>query len=60
MTRKEVAEYLNRPVGVLERWAWKKTGPRYIRVGRETRYRQSDVDAWLEAQTVETGQGGKP
>lgn len=29
-------------------WRTKRTGPAYIRVGRLIRYRQTDLDAWLE------------
>ena len=29
-------------------------GPRFIRVGRLVRYRQSDVEHWLEAQTSDS------
>jgi len=30
-------------------WRTKRTGPAYIRVGRLIRYRQADLDAWLES-----------
>ena len=49
-SRPEVAEYLHVPVATLERWATRGEGPPYSRVGRHTRYRWDDVDAWLDAQ----------
>ena len=30
-------------------WRTKHVGPAYLRVGRLIRYRQSDLDAWLES-----------
>lgn len=50
MTRPEVAEYLQVPVGTLVEWAYRSKGPKFRRVGRHVRYRQSDVDAWVEQQ----------
>lgn len=32
-------------------WRKKGVGPRAVRVGHHLRYRQCDVDAWLEANT---------
>lgn len=51
-SRAEVAEYLHVPVMTLERWANRSTGPRYVRVGRHTRYDWADVEAWLAAQVT--------
>jgi excisionase family DNA binding protein len=52
-TRAEVAEYLRVPIGTLEQWAYRGTGPTYTRVGRHARYRWADVEMWLEAQQHE-------
>jgi excisionase family DNA binding protein len=49
-TRPEVAQYLGVPISTLERWARLKVGPTYRRVGRHTRYRWTDVEAWVEDQ----------
>ena len=38
-------------VNTLEIWRVQGVGPRYIKVGRFVRYRQSDLDAWLESRT---------
>ena len=36
----------------LERKRCDGTGPRFVKVGRAVRYRESDVAEWLAAQTV--------
>lgn len=50
LTPDEVAEYLNVPARTLPRWRYLGIGPKFIKVGRHCRYRQADVDAWLESQ----------
>ncbi len=50
----QVAAYVGRPEKTLEYWRYKGTGPRFIRIDGGVRYRWSDVDAWLDARTVET------
>ena len=44
----QVAEYLQVPVQTLYLWHHKGTGPTAIKVGRHLRYRQSDLDAWVQ------------
>lgn len=46
LTRAEVAEHLQLPIGTLADWASKGTGPPYARFGKHTRYRLSDVIDW--------------
>lgn len=46
-----VADALDIPVQTLYVWRTKGAGPRGIKVGRHLRYRRSDVEAWLDAQT---------
>ena len=43
-----LAEMCDVPVGTVYRWNYTGSGPTPIRVGRHTRYRRADVDAWLE------------
>lgn len=50
----ELAEYLGVPVRTLDRWAYRKTGPKYVVVGRHRRYRWSDVEKWLAECEKET------
>ena len=48
----EAAQYLGglKP-NTLEGWRIQGIGPRFIKVGRHVRYRITDLDAYLEAQT---------
>lgn len=50
LSTSEVAEYLGVPIGTLYRWNYFGTGPRPIKVGRHLRYRERDVESWLEDQ----------
>lgn len=40
------------PLATVYGWNSKRTGPRYIKVGRHIRYRQADIDAWLDSHEV--------
>lgn len=50
LTPGDVAGQLGVPVKTLYVWRTKNGGPRGIRVGKHLRFRQADVDAWIEAQ----------
>jgi len=50
LTQEQVAQYLQVSPLTVADWRWKGRGPRVTRVGRAPRYRQADVDAWLEEQ----------
>lgn len=41
------------PPATLQWWRWKKTGPRYLKIGRRVYYRTSDLDAFIERGVVE-------
>jgi excisionase family DNA binding protein len=49
----DVAAYLGVPVKTLYSWRHVGRGPRASRVGKHLRYRQEDVDRWLEEQASE-------
>jgi excisionase family DNA binding protein len=51
MTSEEVAAYLRIEPGTLNEWAYRGTGPRYVKVGHLRRYRPGDVDAYLESRS---------
>jgi len=51
LTPQVLAEGLGVPVQTIYVWRTKGAGPRGIKVGRHLRYRRSDVEAWLDAQT---------
>lgn len=45
-----VSQYLGVPVATIYQWRTKGTGPRAIKIGRHLRFRQEDLDAWIERQ----------
>jgi excisionase family DNA binding protein len=47
MTRKEAAGYLDVSVPSLARWASLGIGPAYYKLGRQTRYLKTDLDAFI-------------
>lgn len=46
-TAQEVADYLRVSVQQIHTWRYLGRGPRAMKAGRNLRFRQSDVDAWL-------------
>lgn len=52
-TTDEVATYLKKPPKTLAEWRSRGRGPRYVVVGRDVRYRWSDVDEWERGQIRE-------
>jgi excisionase family DNA binding protein len=49
LTAAQVAEFLQVPVQTLYLWRHKGVGPKTVKVGRHLRYRQADIDAWVES-----------
>jgi excisionase family DNA binding protein len=47
----DVSAYTKVPVQTLYRWRVEGKGPRASKLGRHLRYRKSDVDAWVDAQS---------
>jgi len=56
MSPPELSDYAGPAVQTLAIWRMKNKGPRYVKIGGRIRYRLSDVDEWLEANTT----GGNP
>lgn len=53
----ELAEYLDSTVGTLAHWRYVGKGPKFIKLGRNVRYRDSDIQEWLDQQTrTQTGE----
>lgn len=55
----EAAAQLQVAERTLRRWRIEGTGPRWHRVGKQIRYSQADLDAWLASAAVE-GQPAQP
>lgn len=49
-----LADFLGLTVATLRKWRWLRSGPKFVKVGRLIRYRKTDIDAWLDQQTVAT------
>jgi predicted DNA-binding transcriptional regulator AlpA len=52
LTPTDVSELLGIPVKTLANWRSTRTGPLFLRVGVHVRYRQIDIDTWLEEQAA--------
>ena len=52
LTQKQCAELLRLSERTLERLRVSGTGPKFVRMGRSVRYRQSDVEAWTASRVV--------
>lgn len=48
LTTPEAATYLNLKPATLEQWRWNGRGPRFVKIGRSCRYRQTDLDDFLD------------
>ncbi|MDI3210490.1 helix-turn-helix domain-containing protein [Arthrobacter sp. AL12] len=57
LTPSQLALKLHKPAASLAQWRYKGIGPKFVKIGSAVRYRASDVEAWLDAQTqTQTGQ----
>jgi excisionase family DNA binding protein len=54
MTTKQAAALIGLKPNTLEIWRLRGGGPRYIKFGRAVRYRQSDLETYIESQTRES------
>lgn len=49
LNEREVAKKLRVSLACLRRWRLEKRGPVFLKVGSLVRYRQEDLDAWLQS-----------
>jgi hypothetical protein len=55
LTQKQVAELLNIQPRTLESWRQRRIGPPFVAYSRRCiRYRERDLQRWLETQTIVT------
>lgn len=52
LTPGQTAEQLNIPVSTLSRWRSERRELPYVTVGRLIRYRQVDIDRWIDDNTI--------
>lgn len=50
-TPAQLAERIGSTTGTLAYWRYVGRGPRFVKIGRNVRYRPSDINAWLDQQT---------
>jgi excisionase family DNA binding protein len=60
LTIQDLAAYLDLPVATLYAWRYRGQGPSGFRVGRHIRYRQSDVDQWINDQLATSSPSTTP
>lgn len=53
LTRTEAAAFLGVSPKTLDCWAWRRRGPKFVKVGRLARYRVQDLNAYVEANARE-------
>ena len=58
LTPTEVSAWIRKPVATLDQWRYRGQGPASIKCGNDVRYRRSDIEAWLSANTRGTGLAG--
>lgn len=49
----QAAKYLGLKRTTLEAWRCRGGGPKFAKLGRAVRYRQADLDAWIESRIRE-------
>ena len=49
LTESEVAQQLQVSLAALRKWRVLKRGPLFLKIGSLVRYRQADIDRWLES-----------
>lgn len=53
---KIAGKVVGKPPPTLRDWRYRGIGPTYIKVGpKSVRYRRSDLESWLEANTIRPG-----
>jgi excisionase family DNA binding protein len=50
LSPQEVADHLGVPLATVYGWRSNRKGPRGARIGRHIRYRESDVESWIDGQ----------
>ncbi len=51
-TTREAAQYLGLAVSTLNKWRCHGGGPEFLKLGRAVRYRQDELDRFLETRLV--------
>lgn len=54
LTEHDVSELLRISVKTLQGQRWQKVGLPYLKIGRSVRYRQEDIDRYLDQAVIKT------
>jgi len=57
LTEQQAAEYLGQSRRTLQQWRWQHRGLKYIKVGRNVRYRLEDLKKFIENNAVDISDG---
>lgn len=49
LNQSEFCEQTGVAPATAEKWRWLGKGPCFVKIGRLVKYRQSDIDEWIEA-----------
>jgi len=52
MTSQQAAKFLSVNPRLLENWRWRKTGPKFVKVGNRVRYTYEDLDSFIQLGSV--------
>lgn len=50
---KDIAEFFGMTEAALAQWRYRGTGPKFVRLNRRIFYKWSDVNAWIDANTMQ-------
>lgn len=53
LTPEQLAIWLGLSLNTVNQWRYLKRGPRFLKIGKNVRYAEEDVLAWLEQQSRE-------
>jgi predicted DNA-binding transcriptional regulator AlpA len=58
LSPRDVEQEFGFAIRTLEKWRGESKGPPWIQTGRLVRYRRTDIEAWLDANTIRPKGGG--
>lgn len=53
LSEKQTADWGNWSIALLRKWRQSRRGPRYLKIGKLIRYRESDLETFLRKHTRE-------
>ncbi len=59
ISTKELAEFLDVPLGTLDQWASRGGGPKFHVIGNHRKYLPANVKAWIDSREREISSGAR-